>query len=102
VHLREIGQLLERMRVAEGDVEHTVVRERRQRRDRGGFLASSVAGRGDEDASVFSGELTCSPEGAGGVPESLSSDWRFPVSYYSWSKEFSCIPSTERGSCRIA
>lgn len=101
MHLRKIGQLLERMRIAEGNIKNTVVRERRQRSDRSGFLSSSVSGRGDEDSSVFSCKLPCSPEGAGGVPESLSSDWRFPVSYYSWSEELSCIPSIELGSYQI-
>lgn len=67
-----VGELSKRTAVAEGDVDDTVVRERRDRADDGSFLSASWCTRGDEHARKLAYQTTCGPESASPVPKDLS------------------------------
>jgi len=61
VYLIQVRQLRERMRVSERYVEYSMVCKSGHHGDGCGFLSSSMAGSGDEEASVFPSELSSGP-----------------------------------------
>jgi len=71
VNLVKVGLKLESVRVSEGHVDDTMVGKGGHGGERSRLLSSTEAGGGDEDTGVLAGELSSSPELAGGVPKGL-------------------------------
>jgi hypothetical protein len=71
VDFAQVRELPKGFGVTEGDEDDAVVGESGDRRERGRFLSSSVAGGGNENTSVFPVEPASGPECASSVPEGL-------------------------------
>lgn len=69
--LGQVGQLAKHVLVTEGDVDDSVVCEGGHSIESGGFLATSLARGGLEDAGALSVEGTGAPESSCRVPEHL-------------------------------
>lgn len=72
MRLVQVGELLKRTAVAEGDEDDTVVRERRERVDDGCFLSATWRTRGDKRARKLAYQGAFGPELTSRVPKDLS------------------------------
>jgi hypothetical protein len=71
VYLSVVSELRKGARIAQGDVDESMVGESGHHGDGGRLLTTALGASGNEETDVFASELASSPEPTCSVPESL-------------------------------